>query len=302
VETGKHPLAFAPEMQVTYRTYRPGPIAGGAALFARWAHEANPGLSVTIAPIAITYRYATPLPRLLVDILNRLRRAISAGAPAPAEDQLSELFRLTALTFEQIYSLTRTEVPPEVRDEKQCTSRTLERSRTKLCNALLKAAEQLLGLEPADDTLDRLFRIRYRCSALIYREEELESISAVRRAIMDSHASIARCADHLQQITDVLVYIDPEGIAEEPSTSRLIEYGLTLLDLQNRIVGGNIDSRYTPRRRTALLLAGETINASAVLEHNTGRKGLDQLTEDVREALARDSLEIERRITKKTRS
>ncbi|TVQ28877.1 MAG: hypothetical protein EA382_00990, partial [Spirochaetaceae bacterium] len=92
-----------------------------------------------------------------------------------------------------------------------------------------------------------------------------DRLSPAERALADHRAELAAAAQRHEQIVDVLEYVRPDYIAAGCSTKRLVEYALNLLDVTNRMRGGNIDSRYSPSGKRAHLLFGDPIDASACL-------------------------------------
>lgn len=311
VEHGEHPLAFAPEMQVTYRTHTTGPMASGAAVFARWAAGAYPDIPVVIAPIAIGYSYRKSPQRILEVVIRKIETALCSNGmarggrgPADPRQTLIEHTESTLSLLETIhpaeYALSPARHEPSAHSSVHEYLRVLNRRREKLCELLLARAEDLLQLDHRGETLERLFRVRYASSSLMYRTDiDPDELSPSSRAITDRKAELASQADHLQQIVDVLFYLEPVMVAPENLISRVVEYALNLLDVHNRIHGGTIDTRYRPRGRRALLLAGTPIAASDLLRQHEGKRAIEVLNAAVAEALDNGSQEIECRLAEK---
>ena len=96
------------------------------------------------------------------------------------------------------------------------------------------------------------------------------------RRLADLQSLEARIYLRHSQIVDVLEYLDPSylfaPITPETSTvqicseaegigDRICEYGLILLDLMNRLGGGNINTRFTPPHKRVRVIAGSVIDA-----------------------------------------
>ena len=82
-----------------------------------------------------------------------------------------------------------------------------------------------------------------------------------------------------------------------PDTIRLIEYGLNILDAINRLSGGDISTRYTPKNATAHVVFGEPIDASAVFDTAISRKaGGARLDGMIRDSLSELSNGLEQHL------
>jgi hypothetical protein len=95
---------------------------------------------------------------------------------------------------------------------------------------------------------------------------------------------------------DVLQYIDPSYIDAPCSTGRACEYALNLLDVLNRIQGGNINTRYSPKGKKALVSIGAPIRVSEVGETAQGlsrKERLSMLSKEIFDALQTTSEAME---------
>jgi hypothetical protein len=99
------------------------------------------------------------------------------------------------------------------------------------------------------------------------------------------------------QVVDVLEYINPEYISPSCSIGRYCEYALNLLDVINRLQGGNIDTRYSPHRKKACVHIGYPIRVSSILSSHAASQRkvrLKAINHSVFEALQRESEELEK--------
>ena len=96
----------------------------------------------------------------------------------------------------------------------------------------------------------------------------------------------------------MLEYVDPTYIPEGCSQTRLVEYGLNLLDICNRAAGGNIESRYGPKGIIAKVLFGSPIDASARFDERGGpsKAAIAALSDEVNGSFERLIAELEKRI------
>jgi hypothetical protein len=217
--------------------------------------------------MVIGYRYAKNGEKLVKKIIAMLDEKTGLGVQGVEEPRQALLettdFLLNAL--EQAY----TTAYPKIADFETGLNRA-ERIES-LCDTILRCHEAMLGYPPEGEMLDRVFRVRYWVMDSLHREDgDPESFPPVKRSLADHRALMAAAADGHQQIVDLLEYVRPDYIHQDGSITRLAEYGMNLLDLCNRIAGGNVDSRYFPKRMRARVLFGEPIDASAYFEGSGG--------------------------------
>jgi hypothetical protein len=105
LKTSNHPLAFAPEGQVTYRMNTVGPTTRGVGTFAWWFRQQGPGEStppVVVVPIGLGYLYPGAEERVLLDTLREIATATATTAPEPnakPERRVAWLIRQTVRLF-----------------------------------------------------------------------------------------------------------------------------------------------------------------------------------------------------------
>ena len=262
---GDFPLAFAPEGQVTYHSFRVSEMSQGTSKLAAWTHtdlrRSGRGTNVVVLPVAIGYRYAADLPRLLEEILAMLggETGIEVG-----DDPRSALLAITEYlinTLEHAYELSYPHIVdfPAEHDTQQRIHR--------LCDRILRCLESAIGFSSEGSVLDRVFRTRYWIMDALHREDiDPADLTPAARSMADHRAKIAAQLDTHQQIVDVLEYVDLAYIPAGCGTTRLVEYGLNLLDICNRMRGGNIDSRFMPRSIEPHVLFGDSIGASELFD------------------------------------
>ena len=295
---GTFPIALAPEAQVTYHMYHCTETEKGAAVLATWAMDS--GLPVQILPISLRYHYSDDPFAFTVDIVRRWEEETGEplgeqgavhrlGGDREYDNLVRVLLTMTAKSLsllEHDYRITPDPRPsassgsPDGRSSSEEIDWLRDRI-SRLNESILQAAEDLSGIEAEGSWLDRVFRIRYHGMARLYPESfDPARLPPLARHLADFRSLEARIYLRHSQIVDVLEYLDPaylfssrtpeahamqvcsesEGIGD-----RVCEYGLILLDLINRMAGGNIDTRYTPPHKRVRVIAGEAIDVRGIL-------------------------------------
>jgi hypothetical protein len=306
---GEHPLALAPEGQVTYQMFHVSELAAGVGTMVRWIEEdsiAEPP-RILVLPIAVGYHLARDHDALTRRVLAKVYRCLGEEEPRDA-DLVEGLLEATGLLVGRLEEAYRQAYPAVdgsrrgeggPRDESSPGAASLDRRIEALCDRILRVSE--LGARGDGGTkLRRLFATRYRSVDLLYREDvDPRSLPPLSQAWADFRALDALAMDRHAQIVDVLMYIRPQYLAGTPGPHRRAEYALNLLDVTNRISGGNIDSRYSPKGKRGRLLVGSPIDAGAILRAPGGspKGAMKTLNSHVQSALAALSADLESRLT-----
>ncbi len=256
---GRFPLALAPEGQVTYHAHRCAPIEAGVANLALWAAEG--GQDVTILAVAIAYRYADDTLAFVEKLLTRWQAesGITLKAGLVGEQLIQaceETLTLTAAWW----------------DLPLPGSGTFTERRDELCARLLDMGEDLALLSRGEGTiLDRLFRLRFKGEDTLFCEEEPShnALAESRREVLKERAHLYL---RINQTVDVLEYLDTGYIGEQATPARMAETALTLLDVLNRLNGGTIDSRYSPKGKVGGLFIADPIRLKDITGEAAGRK------------------------------
>jgi hypothetical protein len=164
-----------------------------------------------------------------------------------------------------------------------------------------------MQLRSEGTVLERLSRLRHTSLGSIYRRDGDPADSELARAAAaDIAAGCGKQADRFQQIVDVLMYLTPEQLLNEPTLLELREYSLNLLDLVNRIDAGTIESRRTPRGRTAIVTVGTAFEAQSSVREGASRRefvatvnresvaALEAVTDELRRTVAYESPETKK--------
>jgi len=258
---GSFPICLAPEAQVTYHNHRLGPIEAGTARLAAWCLEdlerQDRDEEILILPVACHYLYRNQ-PELLFDrIIERI--VSNAGLrPPSAPSRYERLIELTEGLLERMESFYARFFTIEKPGPRETSLRErIER----VCRAALRVPETFMQIRPEADLLSRVLTVRQRGWDYLFRSDLPADgqNAALDRALMDRIADEAYQHLRHNELVDVLEYVQPEYISPEASVNRLIEYALTLNDVINRLMGGNISSRYSPPGKCVRIGIGEAI-------------------------------------------
>ncbi|MFA6785403.1 MAG: hypothetical protein WCR13_10945, partial [Sphaerochaeta sp.] len=95
------------------------------------------------------------------------------------------------------------------------------------------------------------------------------------------------------QIVDILQYLDLDYLQAPCSEGRACEFALNLLDVVNRMQGGNIASRFTPKHKKAVLFIGKAITLEGMKKPLSRKQGLMSTMDKVYASLQKTSEELE---------
>lgn len=282
VTTGEAPLALAPEGQVTYHQFRAFPLVAGVAALSRWAYRAADDRRVEVLPIALGYRYATGSDPILTEAVRRIRVTLGEASELQGEIDADLLLRLTGSVLDRIED----EFPFGSRSSTTVQPSGVQERIDRICDQAAAFGERVAGLDSSGPILRRVFRLRYWIMSSLYREDiDLEQLGPLERSLADSRAAVAEAVRVYERLADLMEYlhvgyIQPrDSAAHEPLTTdgrlpagsasiaakhRLTEYALNLLDILRRAAGGDINTRWEPGKRDALVEVGTAIDASEV--------------------------------------
>lgn len=237
---GEHPLGIAPEGQVNYYNHRPGPLTGGLTHFIRWVLEA--GKPVMILPAAVCYRYRGP-----GSVVSRALEESSRFTSRSCADLDGAAAALTAFLLDYLSG------PGTAADAESPEAAIREIRR--LITAEAKEAYPISGQKP----LEELFLFRnFVFGEMRRRDITVPAIMKRIRGGWESPASL-NALERLyqrQQLLDIMLNFDPayHRTAENGDReNRECEQALYLLDIMNRIRGGDINSRFFPAGTTAVV-------------------------------------------------
>lgn len=283
VQNPRFPIALAPEGQVSYHAYASAPIEMGAANLASWALE-GPREEVIILPIALGYQYAKDNDRFLTDLIARWEKE----ANVTVDRSISLIEQIRFIGYETL-KLVNTFWNLDV-----TLKGSFVEQRNSVCEALLHYSESLGDLEDKSGSIiDRLFRVRFKAEDILYNTDR-SSLNEEERCRHDEEVKKQKISHHASQAVDVLEYIDLNYLNGKHIVQRSIEVMLSLLDVLNRLQGGMINSRFSPKGKRAFILGGAPIEIRKDFGHLAGRKErLKAISRALEDGLQTVSLNLE---------
>jgi hypothetical protein len=293
------PLMLAPEGQVTYHMFRSAPLAPGAAQLAAWAHgdlrRLGDSRTIEILPVGVGYEYG----KRQLSVINELLALIGQplGFPVTRSDDPEEHVRLLRRMTEVMVESLECQVDSHLSRRGEHDPDDLQTRINDVVDAALSIGELAAGLPRTGAVIDRVYRLRYWMMDSFYREDvNINDLNTIDRELADRRAEVAAAVKPYERLADLMEYIDLEYL--KPCRYRITEYALNLLDVINRLSGGDISSRYTPRPAVGHVRYQEPINASAILDKAGGRKqGVRELDAAIFTAMQSASVEMERHLT-----
>ncbi len=245
----KFPLALAPEGQVTYHMHQVSKLQSGIASMAMWAVESTGG--VTILPLSIGYKYANTGQDWIASLLKRWEQA--SGLTVEGETLAEQLIHAMESMLRKIATTYSLQYNPQD---------SFIKRRDTLCEGLLSLAEAEAGLQDTQGSIiDRLYRVRFTGSDTLFtRNSSIEEQETAKQYLLKN------------QIVDLLEYLNPAYLQGRHEDGRAAESALNLLDLVNRIQGGTINTRYSPRGKSAYIQMGKPLDYQKEFLSPLGRK------------------------------
>ncbi|MFA5699375.1 MAG: hypothetical protein WC954_06550 [Sphaerochaeta sp.] len=283
VKNPRFPLALAPEGQVSYHAFKSAAIEMGAANLASWALESERS-EVIILPIALGYRYAHDNEKFINELITRWETEAHqiVDKSTPIDEQIRSIGFTTLALVNSFWSLGLK------------LTGTFVTQRDRICRAILRYCETLGNLQDSTGSIiDRLFRVRFKAEDILYNTDR-SKLNTYQLAYHDLEVKQQHIAHWASQIVDVLEYIDLSYLEGRHTTQRSIEVMLSLLDVLNRLRGGMINSRFSPKRKTAFILPGSPIEVRKNFAQIAGRKErLGAIAQAIEEGLNEVSLDLE---------
>ena len=302
----EHPIALAPEGQITYHAERVAALEPGTAQLAFWCLEdlrkQGRNEEVMIVPVCTSYHYRDSdwagleqtvrgmeaecgLP--LLEGLALARGSSPRQPDAPSREKLyvrvMRVARRLVEVAEGFYSRFYGASFPAPADEGG-TEALQERIRA-VCDAALTAAESFFGLAPKGDLVSRVFAVRYAGLAWIFREdiEDLSRLPPLERVLADRIAAESWLRLRHMELVDVLEYIRADYLRPDSGIDRFVESVLNLRDVVNRLEGGNISGHKNPFKKTARIIVNEPIAVSPHWDaYRANRKrGVGEVTDEI---------------------
>jgi hypothetical protein len=292
-----HPLALAPEGQVTYHNEKVASLEPGTAQLAFWCAEdlRRQGRTeeVFILPVCFSYHYRESDWKGLARLLSRIERECGLPAlPAAMDAQpwvrvaraVRHLLERAEDFYARFYGVSfRTRGGESVE--------ALQRRVDALVEAAIGEAERFFRLVPRGDWVQRVLAVRHAGLTWIHREDiaSVDALPRLERALAERVAAEAWLRLRHMELADVLEYVRLEYLAPDSGIDRYVESVTTLWDVVNRLEGGNISGRGTPFSRSARIEICEPIPVARFQQayRANRRRGVAELTGEILRAFRR---------------
>ena len=304
---GPNPLGLAPEGQISYHSETLPRIELGTVRMGFWCasdlERAGRAEEVRILPISVHYQYDARDYHKIHAIIRRLESLLSLDSPAITKNtrltallpRLDAIERRLLTHTEQFYHDTyHYAVPESVSGESEAQER--QHRWNALLPAALSVAEHALGIDPGqEDLVQRMYRVRLEGWNRVKPEESLDALSPLERALADRRAGEGWFAMRHMELVDLMSYHDVSYVnCDTPGCeNRIVEHAMNLNDLANRLMAGNVSNRPNNIRKRALVVAGESINLTALLPDyrenpkKTARFATEALAENFKNCIER---------------
>jgi hypothetical protein len=107
-------------------------------------------------------------------------------------------------------------------------------------------------------------RQRERAGSRTGRHRPRQGVADLERVLANRVADEAYLQLRHNELVDVLEYVRTDYIGPQASRNRLIEYALNLADVVNRLMGGDISTRYSPPGKQVEVRIGEPLELGAL--------------------------------------
>ena len=301
---GAHPLALAPEGQVSYRSESLPRLERGALQLGFWCAEelenAERPERVLILPVSVHSRFNESdigaLEVLAKDLESRAGLPSPAGRTGPTVDPAARR-RLLGLRLRHIdlallgiaegfYGLrpARREAQSVQQDANSDVGPAFiagrESRRLAILHEALRRGEAALGLRPVGDMINRVYAIRHEGWNRIFPEKDPGSLPPLQRALADRRAGEAWYAMRHMELVDLGFYLDAayleDGLHDggSPSIGRLAETAVNLADFASRLTGGAFSDRPKPLDKRVVLVCEPPLEMrSRLAEYKSDRRG-----------------------------
>ncbi len=295
-----HPIALAPEGQVTYHNERVAALEQGTAQLAFWCLEDLKNQSraeeVIIVPVCTSYHYSPRHAKGLLRLLAATERACglspleTPGASAATGADRERMFvrvvrlqrRLVDIAEDFYHRFYGASFAPRGGEE---TAATLQDRIRAVCEAALGVAERFFHVKPKGDFVKRVFAVRQAGLLWMFRDDipDPRAIAPVERALADRVAVESWMCNRHVELVDLLEYLRTDYLRPDAGFDRFVESVTNLQDLANRLSGGNISGRVNPFPRTARIIVNRPIEVGGRwAQYRTNRRqAVAALTADI---------------------
>ncbi len=265
ITDGDHPVALAPEGQVSYTSeavlrLEPGTVRLGLDA-AQALAERGRAQPVIVLPLSVHRRYdeRTARPALL-----RLLRQIERFVGVQDAQGLCTTARLETAVENVI---ERSEALYRLEQDEAAIKPDVQIRLDAVVEAAVTSGERILGISRGSGTvIDRVYRIRQIGWDRIYVQHEPRRLSPLEQALADRTAGEAWYAMRHMELADFAWYFRAAPPTATAPFDLIAEYVQNLWDFANRLAGGAISGRRPLRPYRALIALGEPIDLSDRLD------------------------------------
>jgi hypothetical protein len=307
-----HPIALAPEGQVSYHNERVARLEGGTAQLGFWCMEDLKKQArkeeVLIVPVCTSYHYDPGDWNGLVRLLEKIEKecglaSLEGLSPrgqrdrTPPDDDTRrkicirvtrasrQLVRIAEDFYSRFYGIP---FPPPQDEESDAV---LQERLRGVCDSALSVAERFFHLKPKGDFVQRVFACRQAGLAWMFREDiaDIDALPPVDRAMADRMALETWLAARHVELVDLLEYLRVDYLRPDSGFDRFVEFITNLWDAVNRLEGGDISGRINPFRKTARIVVNEPILVSSHWGsyRENRRRAVSALTAEIHESFRR---------------
>ena len=286
-----HPLALAPEGQVSYHNEKVAALEPGTAQLAFWCTEdlRRQGRTeeVFVLPVCFSYHYRESdwkgVDRLLVKVEREC--GLAPLPSAPGAKPWVRLARVVRHLLDRIEGQYARFYGVCFRHPGRDDLESLQRRVDALVEAAIGEAERFFRVTPRGDWVQRVLAVRHTGLTWIHREDiaSIEALAPLDRALAERVAAEAWLRLRHMELADVLEYVRLDYLSPDSGIDRYVESVTTLWDVVNRLEGGNVSGRGTPFPRSARIEIGEPIPVARYQEayRANRRRGVSELTGEI---------------------
>ncbi len=286
-----HPLALAPEGQVSYHNEKVAALEPGTAQLAFWCSEdlRRQGRTeeVFVLPVCFSYHYRESDWRGVERLLTKVERecGLAPLASAPGAKPWNRLARVVRHLLDRAEDHYARFHGVAFRQSGRGDLESQQRRVDALVEAALGEAERYFRVTPRGDWMQRVLAVRHAGLTWIHRADlpSAGALPPLDRALAERVAAEAWLRLRHMELADVLEYVRLDYLSPDSGIDRYVESVTTLWDVVNRLEGGNISGRGTPFARSARIEIGEPIPVARYEEayRANRRRGVAEMTEDI---------------------
>jgi 1-acyl-sn-glycerol-3-phosphate acyltransferase len=286
-----HPLALAPEGQVTYHNEKVAALEPGTAQLAFWCAEdlrrQGRAEEVFVLPVCFSYHYRESDWKGVDRLLAKIER--ECGLPplpsAPDAKPYVRVMRAVRHVLDTAEAHYTRFCGVSFRQRGDDDVETLQRRVDAVVEAALSEAERFFRVAPRGDTVQRVLAVRHAGLTWIHREDiaSIDALAPLDRALAERVAAEAWLRLRHMELADVMEYVRLDYLSPDSGIDRYVETVTTVWDLVNRLKGGNISGRGTPFSCSARIEIGESIPVAKYQDayRANRRRGVTELTEEI---------------------